>query len=186
MKKFFKLAAVTALVIGAGVAVAAENSGTSEVTGQLVGSCSIAASNVAHGQIAVGTALAGASDKTSTLTVNCSSGVGYKVWLEPTAVPIEYTASAALGGGVNATTAAIAAGVLTLTNGGAPVGVLRYWQEAGKTTPFPQTLGTGLARTGTGADQTIDAVVEWDARGITPAEGSFAAWKVTNTYKVSF
>jgi len=163
---------------------ASEQDATSDVTGEIVGACTIAAENTDFGQVPV--AQAGTTiDRTVNLTVNCSNNVNYKLAVSSDA-PMEFTPSAGAGGSAQSATLTFAGNALDLVNAGAPVGQLKYWSDAGKTTAF-DVGASSTVRAGTGLAQVIPVTVAWTLPSAGAVQGnSFGKFKVTNTYKVTF
>ena len=181
-----QIALAVAVAMTGGSVAAGEDSADSEVSGEIVGACTIAAENADFGQVPVseaGTTI----DRTVNLTVNCSNAVSYRVALASTA-PWEYTSNLDVVAGNPASTGTLnfSANTLTLANGSDPIGTVGFWADAGKSTAFD--VGTSdTARTGTGSDQTIPVTVAWTL----PSSGniaanSFSRWKLTNTYEIKF
>ena len=185
-RPFHKTVIALAVTAACAQALAGQESATSEVTGEIVGACTVAAENASFGQIPVDQA-GSTIDSTVNLTVNCSNNVSYQVALDPT-VPMEFTLNTDLAAGNPASTSNISfsGNALTLTNGAGPIGQLAYWADPGKTTAMEVGAPT-TSRTGTGSDETIPVTVSWtlpDSGSLTSA--SFGLWKVTNTYNIVF
>lgn len=168
------------------MAMAGDDSATSEVSGEIVGSCTIAAENGGFGQVPIeqaGTAV----DTTVNLTVNCSNSVLYQIALDPS-VPMDFLSSLdqAAGNPASQSSLTFSANELTLINGAGAIGTLSYWTDVAKTTAMD--VGTAAnSRTGTGADETIPITVSWllpSADAL--SEESFGLWTVTNTYNILF
>lgn len=161
-----------------------EKNATSEVTGEIVGACTVAAENADFGQVPVsqaGTTI----ERTVNLTVNCSDKVNYKLFVMNDA-PMEFTPNAGAGGGVQSVSLSFQGNTLGLTNAGAPIGQLSYWGDSSKTKAFD--VGTSaVARVGNGLDQVIPVTIAWALPSAASLQsGSFGRFKVTNTYKVEF
>lgn len=169
-----------------GTALASEETAQSEVSGEIVGACTIAADNADFGQVPVseaGTTI----DRTVNLTVNCSTAVMYQVAVASEA-PWEYATNLDIVNGNPPATGTLnfASNTLTLANGASPVGTVGYWADAGKSTPFEVGVPV-TSRAGTGSDETIPVTLAWTLPDAGSLQGnSFVRWKLTNTYKVVF
>jgi spore coat protein U-like protein len=178
MKTMKKLIAACAVAAALPV-FAGEESGQSQIQGEIVGSCTIGLTSLDFGQISLGQNI----NANISVQVNCTNGLTYKLFLDP-AYTVQYTASAANNNAISNATGTIAASEIVLANDGSAMGKILY--QDGDNNPFPISLASAPARTGTGSNQFIPLELKWETNGITAGPKTFSKFLVTNTYKVVF
>jgi len=177
-RKLLAATAAVALALPAAV-MAEEQTAQSEITGEIVGACTISATNIDFGQKSAAE-VGNVFTQQSAITVNCSQNLPYKVYAE-ISPSVEMRAPAAQGGGTSTETKPVTQNSIALGE----KGTVALFSDSNATAAFPHDVSSALVRNGTGSPETIDVYAKWTMPA-TISNGSFGRYKVSVANKIVF